>query len=619
MPLEISKAESVEISESVDVTKGNRDISILESVITIICAVWISITGAFLNVSASETISIGESVSVIIASPEVPSISKAESIAITEAVSIQITPTYKEINKAESIVLSEAKALQVVPAYREAISSEPITVSEAKNFQIIPAYREISKAESVAIAESVNLEKAGGAREVRLSILFGKKYSDFKYGDGTKYGFSGSPGESIALSEAKIIQIAPTFRSLNIVDSINLSEAVSATVSSPEILSISKIESVSVGEAIAVQVSVPITPSISKAESIAISESVLPQITPAYREISKTESIIITEDKNLQIVPAFKEIGVADAISVAESKSLQIVPAYKEAISSEPIAVSEAANLQIIPAFRSLNVIESVVIAESKILQIFPAYRDIIKIETIAISENIGFQIVPAYRDISVLDSIVITEAKNLQIADAFRTVNVTDLIILSEFLNIERIKREIGVSDSIGLNEINAVIIVTPGDLHVSDLISISESKIIQIVPFYRSINIIDSILVLDFSNIRRFIRVSKSDLPPGMKISMPITYPKHLSKTMTADGSYRWGFYKRLKKWELSWAKLTENGLNSLIDLYAKNQILIWQNTDESFDWYPIMIEDFFFDVIDPISLIKLYKAELILKEVV
>jgi hypothetical protein len=502
MALEISKSESIAVSEGIDVNKGNRDVSILESVITIICAVWISITGAFLNVSASDTVSVGESVSVIIASPEVPSISKAESIAITEAVSIQITPTYKKINKAESIVLSEAK-----------------------NFQIIPAYREISKAESIAITESVNLEKAGGAREVRLSTLFGKKYSDFKYGDGTKYGFSGSPGESIAVSEVKALQIIPT-----------------------------------------------------------------------YEEISKDESVVLTEDK-----------------------SLQIEPGYREATLSETLAVSEAANLQIIPAFRSLNVIESVVIAESKILQIFPAYRDIIKTEIIAISENIGFQIVPAYRDISVLDSIVITEAKNLQVVDAFRAANVTDLIILSEFLNIERIKREISVSDSIGLNEINAVIIVTPGDLHVSDLISISESKIIQIVPFYRSINIIDSILVLDFSNIRRFIGVSKSDLPPGMKISMPITYPKHLSKTMTADGSYRWGFYKRLKKWELSWAKLTENGLNSLIDLYAKNQILIWQNTDESFDWYPIMIEDFFFDVIDPISLIKLYKADMVLKEVV
>jgi hypothetical protein len=147
---------------------------------------------------------------------------------------------------------------------------------------------------------------------------------------------------------------------------------------------------------------------------------------------------------------------------------------------------------------------------------------------------------------------------------------------------------------------------------------VTITESKNLQIIPIYQNIDIADLILALDLSNIRSFIGISKSDLPPDVEISMPIVYPKQISKSIMEDGSFRWGLYRRLRKWEISWARLTETELGSLINLYAKNQPFWWQNTDESLDWYPIIIEDFFFDVIDPISLIKLYKGGMVFKEV-
>ena len=110
-----------------------------------------------------------------------------------------------------------------------------------------------------------------------------------------------------------------------------------------------------------------------------------------------------------------------------------------------------------------------------------------------------------------------------------------------------------------------------------------------------------------------------SEVTLPGTFTISMPVDIPKQLEKQVMSDGSFRWEFRKRHWKWSLRWTKLTKTQLDSLITLHGYNQMLRWQNNDESAIWYNVVITDFSYDVIDPISATKIYKASMNLEEAI
>lgn len=100
---------------------------------------------------------------------------------------------------------------------------------------------------------------------------------------------------------------------------------------------------------------------------------------------------------------------------------------------------------------------------------------------------------------------------------------------------------------------------------------------------------------------------------------ISMPVDMPKKIEKAVMSDGSFRWGFFKKYRKWTLNWVKATKAELDVLIGRYALDQITTWKNLDESVTVYDVVITDFSYDVVDPISTTKLYKASMNLEEAV
>jgi len=108
-----------------------------------------------------------------------------------------------------------------------------------------------------------------------------------------------------------------------------------------------------------------------------------------------------------------------------------------------------------------------------------------------------------------------------------------------------------------------------------------------------------------------------SEVTLPGTFTISLPVDMPKQVEKVKMSDGSFRWAFFKEQRKWRLNWTKLTKAQLDTLKTLWGYNQLLHWQNNDESTTWYNVVITDFSYDSVDPISATKYYKASMTLEE--
>lgn len=100
---------------------------------------------------------------------------------------------------------------------------------------------------------------------------------------------------------------------------------------------------------------------------------------------------------------------------------------------------------------------------------------------------------------------------------------------------------------------------------------------------------------------------------------ISLPTDIIKKIEKAEMSDGSARYAFFKEHRRWKLTWAVLTKAELDVLIARYALDQITTWKNTDERDDVYDVVITDFSYDVIDPISTTKYYKASMTLEEAI
>jgi hypothetical protein len=110
-----------------------------------------------------------------------------------------------------------------------------------------------------------------------------------------------------------------------------------------------------------------------------------------------------------------------------------------------------------------------------------------------------------------------------------------------------------------------------------------------------------------------------SEVTLPATLTIELPVDLEKQIDKQTVSDGSFRWNFKKTHRVWGLNWTELTKAQLDTLTTLQAYNQILRWQNNDESATWYDVVITEFSYDCVDPISSTKIYKASMTLEEAI
>jgi hypothetical protein len=104
-----------------------------------------------------------------------------------------------------------------------------------------------------------------------------------------------------------------------------------------------------------------------------------------------------------------------------------------------------------------------------------------------------------------------------------------------------------------------------------------------------------------------------------PSIAIALPITIRKKVDRAEMSDGSARYAFFKEYKGWELTFPKLTKTELDDLITLRSYNQILKWQNNDESATWYDVVITDFSYNTKDPKSPTVYFYASMTLEEAV
>lgn len=106
---------------------------------------------------------------------------------------------------------------------------------------------------------------------------------------------------------------------------------------------------------------------------------------------------------------------------------------------------------------------------------------------------------------------------------------------------------------------------------------------------------------------------------LPGTFTISMPVDMPTQTEKAKMSDGSFRWAFFEGYRKWTLNWTKATKAQLDVLIAREAVKAIQTWVNNDESAISYDVVVTDFSYDSVDPISATKLYKATMVLEEAI
>lgn len=105
-----------------------------------------------------------------------------------------------------------------------------------------------------------------------------------------------------------------------------------------------------------------------------------------------------------------------------------------------------------------------------------------------------------------------------------------------------------------------------------------------------------------------------------PSIAVVLPVTVMKKIDQAVMSDGSIRWAFFKEHRGWEITFPpKLIKSELDDLITLRSYNQILRWQNNDESATWYDVVITEFSYNTKDPKSPTVHWFANMTLEEAV
>jgi len=103
-----------------------------------------------------------------------------------------------------------------------------------------------------------------------------------------------------------------------------------------------------------------------------------------------------------------------------------------------------------------------------------------------------------------------------------------------------------------------------------------------------------------------------------PRIAIALPVAVRKKVETPEMSDGSLMAAFFKGHKAWEITFRKLTKVQLDDLIYLRSLNQVLRWQNPDESYAWYDVAITDFNYNTLDSNSPTEYYFASMSLEEI-
>ena len=103
-----------------------------------------------------------------------------------------------------------------------------------------------------------------------------------------------------------------------------------------------------------------------------------------------------------------------------------------------------------------------------------------------------------------------------------------------------------------------------------------------------------------------------------PSIAIALPVTVRKKVELAEMSDGSLMAAYFKEHKAWEIRFPKITKSELDDLIYLRSLDEVLRWQNPDESYVWYDVAITDFKYNTLDSKSPTVYYFASMSLEEI-
>lgn len=329
-------------------------------------------------IQVSDSITIGESVSVSISTDLEASASDA--IGVSESVAVSL-PDALAVSVADAFAIGETVTVQVAEAGAFSISvSDAVAISEQASIQLTDLA--VITADAIAAAESVTVSmQAVATLAVNVS-------------------------DTIALAEQVTLQLEIAVTAS---DAIALAESVNISLVEAGALAISVSDAIAIAEQATISLADDLA--VTASDSIAIAESVtVSVIAVGTLSVSVSDSLAIAETVTLQVTI---EVAVADSISVAENVSISVLAAGTLGISvSEPITVVEAVS----GALDALGVVST---------------------DALAISEAIAVSVgSPGVFQLSVSDSVAIADQTTIQalaiLAIVSDALNVSESVVLS-------------------------------------------------------------------------------------------------------------------------------------------------------------------------------------------
>lgn len=246
---------------------------------------------AALSINVSDSVTVGESVSVSL--PDALAVSVSESVTVGESVDVSIGAAGAfEIDVSDDVTVGENVSVELEDL--AIYVSDSVTVGESTSV-LLPDALTIDVSESVTVGESTTISLPDAlVIDVTESVTV---------------------GESVNIS----VGVAGAFE-ISVSESVTVGESVSVTM---DALTIDVTESVTVGESVAMSISDAGAFLIDVSDSVTVGESVT--ISPLLIEVDASDSVTVGESVTVAIEGVAFEINVSDSVTVGESVTLEVV------------------------------------------------------------------------------------------------------------------------------------------------------------------------------------------------------------------------------------------------------------------------------------------------------
>jgi epidermal growth factor receptor substrate 15 len=303
------------------------------------------------SVSASDSITVAESVTVSVSAPQVDT-TQATTISESVTVSVQEAVTLS-VSVSDSVTVAESVSATVSAPQID--TTQAVTVAEVVAADVSDPQIDITQAITVSESVTVSITAIG-----TLSASATDNITVAEAITATVSAPQIDTTQAITVSESVTVDVlAEGVLSVSVSESVTVAEAISATVSAPQI---DTTQAITVAESIGADVSAP---QIDVSQAITVSESVTVSVSAAgLLQISVSESITVSETVTVSVgALAALSISVSESITVAESVTISVGQPTLQLAATDAITVSETVTLD--PITVVLSVLQAIIVSES--------------------------------------------------------------------------------------------------------------------------------------------------------------------------------------------------------------------------------------------------------------